>query len=67
MKCICGYESTSWGLEDEKEKEEHKTKEKFVQVHSTFLREFERRSGYHDKTECCLFACPKCNTIQLVE
>lgn len=64
MKCICGYEHEE---EYNKEIKGYVTtvgKEEFCRVYGTFLCE---TSGYYrEKFYVSLYACPKCNTVQLL-
>ena len=62
MKCVCGYEYVSM-YDSKNNKVAIKGDEEFVHIYGTFLRE---STGWeHNKVEVELYACPKCNTIQL--
>lgn len=63
MKCICGFDSEN---EETKEKNTFRRQEFIhIQGHFTIVQD---PGGYCQSTEVVsLYACPKCNTVQMVE
>lgn len=69
-KCVCGYEhKEQWELENELgNKSEAEAafykQEEFIEVIGTFMVNTKRSWG-NDEVRAYLYACPKCNTVQL--
>ena len=60
MECVCGYKEEKW-----KEDTFLQEGDRFEEIHGTFIIKDETGYGFHHK-EVSLFACPKCNTVQMV-
>lgn len=57
MKCVCGYER-QYGFGNPLEK---KGDEEFIYIEGMF----EIRQDYSNNRKVKMYACPKCNTVQM--